>query len=389
MSTVLDVRAGGWPELQATARAALQLVLRNGPLGRSEMARMLGVSRANLTRATRDLLAAGLVTEGATELRASTGRPIELLEPVPGAYHFVGVKLTGEAIYAAVVDLSGAVVLSAEMPITSSAPVDVAEVVESVASLVDDFRSRIPTLVGLGVSLAGTISGLPGREIVYESTYIGWDGVPLAELLGARTGLAVAVDNDVQALTLAESISIHGHSSELTMALITVGVGIGVGFIAEGSLLRGAHGRPGKLSHLLVDTGGPLCDRGHRGCVSSYLTNASIARNAGAPDHAAASTAARAGDPRAAAAFQEAGTALGVLIGTVVDATDPGLVVLTGDGLAVHALAEPQISEGIARGRSWDAGAFTLDVRAFDFSEWARAAAVMSINRAVTQGRTR
>lgn len=350
---------------------------------------MLGVSRANLTRATRELLSAGLVVEGATELRASTGRPLELLDLVPGAYHFLGIKLTGEVIYAAVVDLANDVVASAEVPMRSSDPVDVSEVIESIAALVAEFEGGDVTIAGVGVALAGTISGTSGHEVVYESTYMGWDGIALAEPLSDRLNLPVTVDNDVQALTLTESISIHGHSSEYTMALVTVGVGIGIGFVAEGMLLKGSNGRPGKLSHVLVRSDGPLCDRGHRGCVSSYLTNRAIATNAGRDDYDEALAAASSGDPTALRAFHEAGTALGVLIGAVADATDPGLIILTGDGLALHSLAESEITEAIARSRAWDGGPFTLDVRAFDFSEWARAAAVMSINRALSPGRGR
>ncbi|MFF1571495.1 ROK family protein [Leifsonia sp. NPDC058292] len=369
-----------WPDLQPSARAALQLVLRQGPMGRSEMARSLGVSRANLTRVTRDLLAVGLVQEGRTELRASTGRPIELLEPVHDAYQFLGVKLTGEALYAAVVNLANDVVASTELELRSHDPHQVAD---EIAIILRGFQNDHPRIAGVGVTLAGTISGPPGQEVVYESSYLGWDGVALADLLSTRVGLPVSVANDVQALTLAESIGLQGHSSIVTMALVTVGVGIGVGYVIDGKLVKGANGRPGKLSHLLVDATGPQCDAGHRGCVSSYLTNASIARNAGREAYGEALEAARAGDEPAMRAFQAAGLALGTLLGAVADATDPGLIILTGDGLALHSLAESSIQEGIARAHAWDAGAFTLDVRAFDFSEWARAAAVMAINTAL------
>ncbi|KJC65296.1 hypothetical protein TZ00_05385 [Agreia bicolorata] len=367
----------------------MRLLLRRGPLGRSEMARMLGVSRANLTRVTRELLAAGLVREGPTELRSAMGRPVELLQTVPDAYHFVGVKITGEALYAVVVNLSNVVVASLESPLRSREPVDVEEVVDEIAVILDSFGARFNDIAGLGIALAGTISGPPEHEIVYESTYLGWDGVALADLLRVRLGLPVTVGNEVQALTLTESLSMQGHPGDVTMALVTVGVGIGVGYVIDGALIKGASGRPGRLNHLIVDPQGPLCDRGHRGCVASYLTNESIAKNSGFENYDQAIVAARAGDASAVRAFVGAGRALGDLLGTVVNAVDPGVVILTGDGLALHEIAADAIGDGIARTRAWNAGQFTLDVRAFDFSEWARAAAVMSINLALTTGRGR
>lgn len=386
VSTVTQLRGGHWPELQPSARAALQLVLRRGPMGRSEMARMLGVSRANLTRVTRELLAAGLVREGRTELRASTGRPIELLELVADAYQFLGVKLTGEALYAVVVNLANEIVASTEIELRSHLTL---EIVDEVAVILRDFQKVFPNIAGIGTTLAGTISGAPGHEVVYESRYLGWDGIALADLLSTRVGLPVSLANDVQALTLAEAIGLQGHSSEVNMALVTVGVGIGVGYVMEGMLVKGANGRPGKLSHLLVDASGPQCEGGHRGCISSFLTNESIAKNAGQASYGDALTAARAGEEMAVRAFQAAGLALGILLGTVANATDPGRIILTGDGLALHALAESSIEKGITQARAPDAGAFTLDVRPFDFSEWARAAAVMAINTALTTNRIR
>lgn len=343
---------------------------------------MLGVSRANLTRVTRVLLTSGLVKEGRTELRASTGRPSELLELVPHARYFLGVKLTGEVLYAVVVNLALEIVASHEVQIRSR---EVADVVDDISDVLELFRPQFP-IAGVGLSLAGTIQGTTSHQVVYESAFLNWDAVPLADLLEVKAGLPVSIENDVQALTLAESLTQPGSPAAATMALVTVGVGIGVGFVVGGSLVRGTHGRSGKLGHLIVVPAGPLCGSGHRGCVSSLLTNDSIARNAGTATYAEALEAARAGDSRAVGALDLAGAALGLVIATVVNALDPGVVILTGDGLALHVLAAPAINAAIAEALAWDAGPVNLDVREFDFSEWARAAAVAGINAALSDG---
>src|SRR3954470_4397690 len=124
-----------WPALQPTTSAALALVLRHGPLGRAEMARQLGVSRANLTRVTRELLAAGLVAGGTSELRGETGRPSELLRLVPDAYHFAGVKLTADRLYAVVVDLAGTTVAYRDMSLRCR---DVDTVLDQLADVLTD-----------------------------------------------------------------------------------------------------------------------------------------------------------------------------------------------------------------------------------------------------------
>ncbi len=346
---------------------------------------MLGVSRANLTRVTRELLAAGLIAEGATELRASTGRPSELLELVPDARHFMGVKLTGDTVYVVVVDLSWRVVFAGDWPIRSR---QVEDVVHEIGTILSAVEEELPDIAGLGVSLAGSMSEPREHRVVHESVYLGWDGVPLADLIAADVGLPTTVENDVQALTLAESLMLADSVAGVTLALVTVGVGIGVGYVIDGALVAGAHGRPGRIDHTIVDPDGPACDRGHRGCVSSYLASSSIVRNSGSLDYASALDAARRGDRRARRAFDDAGRALGVVIATVVNSMDPGRVILTGDGLALYEISSTAIEASIRRTVSWDAGEFVLDVRPFDFSEWARAAGIVAVEAALAGRQT-
>ncbi len=124
---------------------------------------------------------------------------------------------------------------------------------------------------------------------------------------------------------------------------------------------------------------------GHHGCVSSYLPSSIIARNAGAGDdeYAAVVERARDGEPRALQAFRDAGTALGVLLSTVVTLVDPESIVLTGDGLPVHDIARAEVEEAFRQGLRPYEAAVTVVVQPFEFSEWARAAAVLAIRRSL------
>jgi hypothetical protein len=74
-----------WPELHPTTQAAFNRVLWSGGLPRTEIARLLGLSRTRLTSITRDLEQAGLLVEGGREQRSSTGRPAEMLHAVTTA----------------------------------------------------------------------------------------------------------------------------------------------------------------------------------------------------------------------------------------------------------------------------------------------------------------
>jgi predicted NBD/HSP70 family sugar kinase len=153
--------------------------------------------------------------------------------------------------------------------------------------------------------------------------------------------------------------------------------------VSNGEVSDGAHGRLGRVGHLPVYGGGPDCGVGHAGCVSSYLPSSIIARNAGHGDEAYDEVVelARAGDEAALRALRDAGTALGVLLSTVVTLVDPERIVLTGDGLPVYDLARTEVDAAFRAGlRPYDVET-TIIVQPFEFSEWARAAGVLAVRR--------
>jgi predicted NBD/HSP70 family sugar kinase len=369
-----------WPSMPAATRSVLLEVLVHGPLPRAEIASRLGLSKTSLTRITRSLIADGLFVEGATELRVPLGRPSELLHLATGRHHFIGIKLTGDHLYAAVTDLSARVVASRDEPLGSTR---VGDVVEQIAGVVASYREEFPTLVSIGVALAGTIHRERGEQIVMESYFLGWDRVPLARLVSETTGLPTATENDVQALTATEHWFGAGAGLH-SFVLITVGAGIGCGMVVNDRLVEGARGLPGHVSHVVIDPTGPTCARGHHGCATVYLTSESIA-TALPPDaegrqtYESALARAGNGDEDALRVFAAAGLALGTLIGLASTLLDPQKVILTGDGLPLYGIAAASVEDGIRASRDSDLGPLDLDVQAFDFGEWARAGAVLAI----------
>ena len=370
-----------WPVLTDATRAALREILVHGVLSRAEIARALGLSRASLTRAVRTLQEHGFVTEVGTGVRGATGRPSELLRASAGAWEFVGVKLTRDHIYAAVTDLGGRVLALHEEALRDTEP---GVLVAQVAEVVRELRRSSPAICALGVSVPGDVVTRDGVTVVEVSQFLGWRDVPLSGLLEVATGLTTHTSNDVDALTAKEHW-IGAGAGVRSMALVTVGTGVGFGLVTNGEVSEGSHGRFGRVGHLPVHGGGPDCGVGHHGCVSSYLPSSIIAKNAGAPEGSYDEVVerARTGEPQALQAFRDAGRALGSLLSSVVTLVDPESIVLTGDGLPVYDIARTEVDEAFRQGlRPYDA-AVTVIVQPFEFSEWARAAAVLAIRRSL------
>jgi predicted NBD/HSP70 family sugar kinase len=361
-----------WPDLPEVARDVLLEVLIHGAMPRAEIAERLNLSRPTLTRLTRTLVVHGLLVEGGTELRSSTGRPSEMLHVRGEAHHFLGVKLTADRLFAAVTDLTATVVETTEEPLRSTDPADV---VAQIADVAAAFRD----VTAIGVTLGGIVRD----GVVVEAGFLRWTDVPLRDLVAAATGVPTAVDNDVQALTSAEHW--FGAGAGLTsMVLITVGAGVGCGLIIGGRLVEGSHGLPPRIAHILVDPSGPVCGYGHRGCASSYLMTHVMLRELGEPTYEDAVDRALAGDPDAKRVFDDAGYALGMLIGTVANLVDPQKVLLTGEGLPLYEVSADRVADGIAASYEADTALIDLDAQPWDFSEWARSGAALAIRTTLT-----
>src|ERR1035437_5372630 len=84
--------------------AALSTILARGPISRTELAAWLSLSPSTMTRAVKPLLDLGLVMETSEHLEGP-GRPSRPLIAAPGERRFVGVKLTGDEVFAVVTDI--------------------------------------------------------------------------------------------------------------------------------------------------------------------------------------------------------------------------------------------------------------------------------------------
>jgi predicted NBD/HSP70 family sugar kinase len=368
-----------WPALPDGSRLALREILIHGVLSRAEIARSLGLSRASLTRAMRILVSQRLVVEVGTDVRGATGRPSELLQVSGGQWEFLGIKLTKERLYAAVTDLGGRVLALHEEGIDDTAAESLAE---QITDVLERLRDAHPAICAIGVSLPGDVMVRAGESVVAASVFLGWHEVPFTRMLEERTGIATFTANDVHALTAKEHWFGAG-AGRGSMVLVTVGEGLGLGLIANGQVSTGEHGRLGRIGHLPVLGGGPDCGLGHAGCASSYLPSPVIVRNAGHEGRTYDQVVelARDGDEGALAAFEDAGRALGVLLATAVHITDPSAIVLTGDGLPVYDLARATVDESMRAALAPYTEPVTVEVQPFEFSEWARAGAVLAIRR--------
>jgi predicted NBD/HSP70 family sugar kinase len=317
----------------ANRAAILAHIGAHGATSRADLARGLQLSPALITKLTRDLLADGFIIER-EHSPSRGGRPAQLLGLATGSFGAVGVKVAPDHLTLVEVGLGGAVSRTATEPFDASDRMALARLTTVVKGFAEGATHDI--LLGIGVGLPGNV--LEQSEGVVDSTQLGWSQVPLGSALRTATGLPVLIDNNVNALALAESVFGAGRSRE-NFLVVTIGTGIGAGIVSGGTIVRGQSGNAGEMGHLPVAEDGPECQCGARGCLESLIGQSALiarARREGiiGPDGgiAALSSAAASGDHAAQEVFSAAGHLLGRAVAGVVNLLDPELIVILGEG---------------------------------------------------------
>jgi len=175
------------------------------------------------------------------------------------------------------------------------------------------------------------------------------DPVPLGMQLSGQHGIPVALDNDVHAATLAEMR--WGMGTESTdFVYLNVGTGIAAGLVFNGQLLRGTGNYAGEFGHMAVQSEGPLCPCGRRGCVEPMASGGGMLTRVhellgSFPDSTLHThtrsltaqtifTAAEAGDPLAMKIAGDAVMALSTALTNLVNLLNPEWIVYGGGALS-------------------------------------------------------
>lgn len=247
----------------------------------------------------------------------------------------IGVDVGGTTVAGGLVAADGRVLEHEQAPTHARGPGTALDTIgELLERLAEQARALGVTVAGVGVGVPGIVDverGAVGVDIHYAPELA---RAPLAAILGDRLGVPVYVDNDVNALALAEWAWGAGRGAR-SLVMLALGTGVGGGIILDGRLHRGQGGFGGEFGHVPIDFDGPPCICGGRGCLKAYASGTDIAQRAtarlGRPVGAAeVFRLAADGDTAAEAIVDEVCTALGAGLAIIVNGLNPQRVLLAG-----------------------------------------------------------
>lgn len=244
-------------------RAALDLLLAHGPLSRTRIGKLTGLSKPTASQLLARLEAAGLVlATGTTEGRP--GPNAQLYEVNPAAAYAAGLDVTPERVLAAVADATGRTVGTFEVPTPGRKTADA--VVRQVTDALDGAvkaagltRDEVRRLV---VATPGAFDPTTGR-LRYASHLPGWHSPALLDDLAAALPMPVEYENDVNLAAVAEQRLGAARGHEDFVLLWNEG-GLGAALVLGSRLHRGWTGgsRRGRVPAGSGRTPGPA---GHQG----------------------------------------------------------------------------------------------------------------------------
>ena len=335
----------GTPSLlrELNDRAALGLLLAEGPLTRAQLSERTGVSKVTVSQVLARLEERGLVTI-AGEQAGGRGPNAALYAVVHSSAYVAGLSVEFDQVSVAVADVTGQRMAHISVdPNGADDPV----------GLVRDAAVRACEIAGIGLeNLTSVVIGSPGvldprtgapRIAVNLPTW--HEGVPdaLREVLHTP----VVIENDVNLAAMAERAD--GAAAGLSdFAFVWLGTGLGLATIIDGQVRQGAGGAAGEIGWMPVH-GAPLpAGNEHPGKAGLQALAGGFAVHALAAEYGfAGATAAdavavaradleRSGstlggtDSRAGAFFGELARRVSTGVAAVCVVLDPGLVVLGG-----------------------------------------------------------
>ncbi len=357
-------------------------------ISRIDIARSTGLSQASVTGITSDLIGDGIILEKKSG-ESNVGRRPILLSLNPDGATVVGVKISIHQISVVLIDFQATVLYTHIVALErkTHSPEEISEIIaQAVHACLRKKKLKKSQISGIGIGIPGLVDS-PSGSVKYMPNYQ-WRNANLRELVRRRLDLPTYIENDANALAIAEQWFGEGRGID-NFLLVSLEHGVGMGIVINGQLYRGQSGISSEFGHTTLDGSGPQCRCGKTGCMEAVVGENALLRDAGnlieqgewnrvsraEVDLAEMITAARDGHQGIKDIFRRAGKTLGVGVANLIGIFGPVKIFITGNCVAVGDLLFDAMFAAVDQNIS---GNFDFDaqivVQKWTQLDWARGA---------------
>lgn len=181
----------------------------------------------------------------------------------------IGIDLGGTNIKAGVVNEEYEIVASASVKTNLPRPAEgiVDGICEAVDIALKSAGVELREINAVGIGTPGSANRETG-EVLYSNN-LGFRNTHLGEMLKARLGKKIYVENDANAAAFGEYLAGGGKGYE-NVVVITLGTGVGGGVIIDGKIYTGFNFCGAELGHTVIEYNGRACTCGRKGCFEAY-----------------------------------------------------------------------------------------------------------------------
>jgi glucokinase len=255
---------------------------------------------------------------------------------------------------------------------------------QSVSACLEEACRQALSPRAVGLATAGWVDPGSGQVVYATENLPGWTGANPGACLREAFGLPVVVENDANALAVAEK-QFGAARTVSDFVCITLGTGVGGGCYVNGSLNRGPHFFANGLGHITIEPGGRPCTCGLAGCLEPYANASALVRYGNSGNYTSGEeviAAANAGDGVAIQAIHTYARYLAMGCATIVNLLDPELLILAGGLAQNNPLLLSDLTEELSkRVRVWPQRKLRVEFSSLGYSAGVLGAAALASAR--------
>lgn len=250
----------------------LRMIYYYGPLKRSDIAGMLGLTLPTITACVNKMIAAGIVHEVDGAVSGYLGRKAHLIDINADARYFLGVEMRGIRRAVCITDYRGSVLyqLEDETPYE-----DYNQNIQAACGMILETVEKGGLKLDQIARIGFCTPGLVDRESGYLGIHPGynWANKNLRGDIAALTGYRGPIEvenNSCARATAAQMFQRDLLNNVPTFAYLFVASGIACPFVLNTSISMGSIVGAGEIGHMVMNPSGPLCVCGNHGCLEAY-----------------------------------------------------------------------------------------------------------------------
>jgi predicted NBD/HSP70 family sugar kinase len=309
-------------------------IYQQGPISRIKLTEITGCSPGTVSNHVRTLMKKGFVVETNKGISSGGRKPIKLIINPNKAYIF-SIEIEVNQIKIVIFDLKVKPVADSIIPIKHKDDYmrTLTQVFLEMDNMIEKKNLRLEDFLGIGVAVPGLIDKVKG--VLEFAPNLGWKDVSISEIFKEKYGLPIILNNEAKAAAIGERGAYYPQVNN--MVFVSINEGIGCGLYINGALYRGASGNAGEFGHITINTNGPQCHCGNRGCweiyaSESYIVNRYLALsdNKKKLPKEEIYKLGKDGDKKAIKVFYELGKNIGVGLVNIINGLSPELLVIGG-----------------------------------------------------------